>query len=139
MSWRPRISAMSRATNTRFSSPTFSTRSFPLRRGSRSMSSIPTCSAIGASNTQKKRPAAMGRSFPPQTPARGLELLVRCGRRAIDRILGGLLGIAQRLLAFALCLLDRAFALQAIGAGGFADALLGFTHDFVGSALAPIG
>src|SRR5580704_18765125 len=100
---------MSRATNTRFNSPTFSTRSFPLPRGSRSMSSIPTCSAIGASDVHKREKTGRdGRSFPPQTPASrdslGSELLVRCGRRAIDRVLGGLLGIAQRLLAFALCL-----------------------------------
>src|SRR6185295_14954123 len=60
--------------------------------------------------------------------------LVGCARDLVRRILDGVLGIAQRLLALALDLLDRAFALQAVGTGRLADALLGLAHGLVGRA-----
>src|ERR1700760_2241815 len=136
MSWRRRISAMSRAMSTRFNLRIFSTRSSRSPRANLLTSSIPACSIIAASNCAKEKTGQgpAGLSFLKLQPS-GSEFLVRLGGCAVDRILGGFLGIAQRLLAFALYLLDRAFALQAIGAGGFANALLGLADGFVGSAL----
>ena len=66
-------------------------------------------------------------------------VLVRCtfrrGRSAIHGILRGILGIAHGLLALTLHFLDDAFALQAIGPGGFANALLGLADRLVRGAL----
>src|ERR1700758_4281066 len=61
-----------------------------------------------------------------------LELLVRLRGGAVHRVLGGLLGIAERLLALALHFLDRTFAFQALGPGGLANLLLGLADGFVG-------
>src|SRR5262249_13345655 len=67
------------------------------------------------------------------------EVLVRLRGGAVHGVLCHLLGVANRLLALALRLLHRAFAFQAIGAGGFADALLGLAHCLVGFALDLVG
>src|SRR6202012_2078241 len=63
------------------------------------------------------------------------EVLVGRGGRLGHGVLGGLLGITHGLLTLALGLLDHAFALQAIGSGGFANALLGLAHCLVGRSL----
>ena len=98
------------------------------------MLSIRMCWGTGGSDAKKKT----GRERPVFSllKLRGLsELLVRGGGCAVDRFLGGFLGIAQRLLALALHLLDRALALQAVGTNGLANALLGLADGFVGRAL----
>ena len=88
--------------------------------------------ALSARANEKDRPE--GPVFPFQIECRS-EILVRRGGRLVHGVLGGLLGVADGLLALALDFLDHAFALQAIGTGGFADALLGLADGFVGGAL----
>src|ERR1700722_7588128 len=61
----------------------------------------------------------------------GSELPVGRGGRLVHGVLCGFLGVANRLLALTLDFLNGAFALQAVGAYGFADALLGLAHRFV--------
>ena len=82
----------------------------------------------------RKRPAQRTGLF-HSTNERRSKILVRRVGCLVDRVLGRILGITHRLLALALHFLDGAFALQAIGAGGFADALLGLADGFVGGAL----
>src|ERR1700723_4017567 len=62
------------------------------------------------------------------------EIFIRCGSRFVHGFLGGLFGVADGLLALALDFLHRAFALELVGADGFADALLGLADGFVGGA-----
>src|SRR5258708_30018642 len=62
------------------------------------------------------------------------EILVRSRRGLVDGVLGGFLGVADGLLALAFDFLDYAFALQPVGADGFADALLGLADGFIGCA-----
>jgi hypothetical protein len=52
----------------------------------------------------------------------------------VYRILGGFLGVADGLLAFAFDLLNGAFAPQPVGTNGVADALLCLANGFVGGA-----
>src|SRR5690349_2381060 len=88
----------------------------------------------GAKMDKTKRPAAK--------PVLSLQRTTPLLRRAlggvggtIDRFLRGVFGVAHGLLALALHFLDHAFALQAIGTGGFTDALLGLADGLVGGAL----
>src|SRR3954453_4794785 len=62
------------------------------------------------------------------------ELPVRSRGSLVDRVLGGFLGVAEGLLALALDFLHGTFALQPVGTGSLADALLGLAHGFVGRA-----
>src|SRR5690349_16352180 len=83
---------------------------------------------------QTKRPAAR----PVFSLPAGLASFGRapCGcRGAFDRFLRGVLGVAHGLLALALPFLTPAFALHAVGTGGFTDALLALADRLVGGAL----
>src|SRR6185437_9379815 len=106
-----------------------------IRRGLARQCRQSRCAGAPAEVTRKEkdRPRAAGPSL-LELWGRS-ELLVRGSGCAVDRFLGRFLGIAECLLALALDLLDRAFALQAIGTDGFADALLGLADGFVGRAL----
>jgi hypothetical protein len=80
--------------------------------------------------TGRKRPVFA----PPTIDLNRSELLVRCRGGLVRYVLGGFLDIADSFLAATLGFLDHAFALQAIRADGFADALLGLADGFVGVA-----
>src|SRR5512141_474613 len=82
---------------------------------------------------KKKGPAPRDRSSWFNDPFRS-EILVRRGSRVVDGVLGGFLGVADGLLALALDFLNHAFALQAVGTDGFADALLGLADRLIGGA-----
>src|ERR1700761_6200907 len=130
---RHRMSAMFRAMSTSCSLPTFSIKLFPMLPVRRPMSSIRMRWVTDGNNCKEKdRPRTAGLS---QLKRRASEVLVGGVGRTIDGILGCFLGVAQRLLALALHLLDSTFALQAIGADGFADALLGLAHSLIGRTL----
>src|SRR5256885_4409331 len=64
----------------------------------------------------------------------GLEILVRRVGRIVSHVLGSLLGIADRLLAFALEFLSSAFTFHTVGTDSFARALFCFAGGFVGGA-----
>jgi hypothetical protein len=87
-----------------------------------------------AANRQKKRPAARAGLFSFKS-RNSSGLVVRPSGGAIHRVLRHVLGIAESLLTLALHFLDRAFAFEALGVGGFADLLLGLAHGFVGGTL----
>src|SRR4051812_2362593 len=98
----------------------------------RDLAMNPDCASLHRGYATQK-PAPRRRSF-SSTCFERLQILVRCAGGLVGRILDGVLGVTHRLLALAFDFLDGAFALQPVGTGGFADALLGFAHGLIGRA-----
>jgi hypothetical protein len=82
----------------------------------------------------ERKTGQSGRFFALRNRSTLSEIPVRCSSCFVHGVLGGLFGVADGLLALALDFLHRAFALELVGADGFADALLGLADGFVGGA-----
>ena len=85
--------------------------------------------------TQQKKTGPKGdRSFRFKIDQCRSKILVRGGGYLVHGVLGGILGVADGLLALAFDFLDHAFTFQPIGTDGLADALLGLADGFVADA-----